>query len=298
VATAVAGPLGRARVGIAAGVFTVIATVVVGAGLASDARRIAATGLFDVMANTAFFPQGAAAFLDLNRLPARLFDLYVWSGYVMFAAPERRVFIDGRAHMVYPGTLWHESYGVEMGRPGWEDVLDRYGVSLVLWPATPDAGWKPLHDGLVASPQWVTVYDDGHAVVFAHVERGKAWVDAYQSLALRYPDVPDAQLFAGETMLRMGAFERARSHFQAALVRHPSLRGVLRDTLLVRIGERAHETDRSGDWFQVAFLHDVLDDRDEAAAVYHRVASTGIDEPMASFVAAALVRLRGDGAAD
>jgi hypothetical protein len=275
------------------GILTVLATGHIAWRLASDIRRSDATGLFDEMARTAYFPKGGVEFLRMNPLPTRLFNLYTWSGYVMFELPERRVFIDGRAHMVYPGKFWHENLAVEMGRPGWDEVLDKYQVSVVLWASTAfaDAGFKILLDQLTASPVWIRVYDDGHDVVFAHAERGRAWVDAYQSFSLAYPDLPYAQLFAGESMVHMGAFDRAREHFLGALARHASLQDLFRQVLIVELMERASASNDPGVWFQLAFLHDVLGDRTEAEDLYKKVATIGIAEPMSSFVTSSLTRL-------
>jgi hypothetical protein len=92
-----------------------------------QARADYAPGLFAGMTRDFFFPHGAVEFLRLNdRLPARLYHLYTWAGYLLYFDPARKVFIDGRAHAVYPIDFWKESYLVEMGQPGWEAVLDRY----------------------------------------------------------------------------------------------------------------------------------------------------------------------------
>jgi hypothetical protein len=287
-----AGTVRPTRVATAIGVLIVLATAPIGWRIGLDLGRSSTLGLFNDLARVAYFPKGGAEFLKMNPLPARLFNLYSWSGYVMFELPEQPVFIDGRAHMVYPGEFWHESIGVEMGRPGWEGVLDKYEVSVVLWASTAfaDGGFKVLLDALTASPVWVRVYTE-HDVVFAHAERGKPWIDAYESLALAYPDLPYAQLFAGEHLVQSGAFDRAYEHFVAALARHASLGEVLRQHVLVGLEERAEATSDPGAWFQVAFLHDVLGDRADAQNLYGKVAAIGIAEPMRSYVTRSLARL-------
>jgi len=91
-------------------------------------------------------------------------------------------------------------------------------------------------------------------------------------------------------MMHMGAFDRARVHFLGALARHASLEPVLRQ-VLAGLKARAESTDAPSDWFQVAFLHDVLGERGPAEELYRKVATTGIGEPMRSFVATALSRI-------
>src|SRR4030095_11000859 len=143
---------------------------------------------------------GAVEFLNLNRLPGRLAHIYQWGGYLMFAAPERPVFIDGRGHTVSPGSFYLEYKKLEEAEPDWSAVLDRYEVSLVLWPSSGLAmgQFAFLLQELRRSPSWHAVYDDGQAAVFAHGERGREWIDAYAGLRLEYPDTLPAQLFLAD----------------------------------------------------------------------------------------------------
>jgi hypothetical protein len=149
-----------------------------------------ADGLFAGTIEASFFPQGAAEFLRRNALPARLYNLYNWGGYLMWSVPDRPVFIDGRAHAVYPPEFYRENLLVHFAGPGWEDVLERWGVDLVVWPGSEAAEDTPLADlveALDASVDWSLIYDDGQAAVFAHVTRGRAWIDAFEEETLVYP---------------------------------------------------------------------------------------------------------------
>ena len=195
--------------------------------------------------------------------------------------------------MVYPGEFWHESIGVEMGRPGVggrarqvRGLCRSVGVDGIR-----RRGFKVLLDALTASPVWVRVYDDEHDVVFAHAGRGKPWIDAYESLALAYPDLPYAQLFAGEHLVQSGAFDRrVRALRRGARAARVARRGAPSACpCRTRRTRRGHQ--RSGAWFQVAFLHDVLGDRADAQNLYGKVAAIGIAEPMRSYVTRSLARL-------
>ena len=149
-----------------------------------------ADGVFAGAIDTSFFPSHAAEFLRRNPLPARLYNLYNWGGYLMWSVPDRPVFIDGRAHAVYPPAFYRENFLVHFALPGWVDVLDRWGVDLVLWPGSEAAEGTPLADlveALDASIDWTLIYDDGQAAVFAHLSRGNAWVDAFEEETLVYP---------------------------------------------------------------------------------------------------------------
>jgi hypothetical protein len=148
-------------------------------------------GLFDGMIDAEFFPRGAAEFLRRNHQPARLYNFYNWGGYLMWTVPERPVFIDGRAHAVYPPAFYRDNYTVHFAEPGWEDVLDRWGVDVIVWPASEAAEGTQLADlieAVDASTDWTLIYDDGHAAIFAHVSRGRAWADSFENETLVYPN--------------------------------------------------------------------------------------------------------------
>jgi hypothetical protein len=147
-------------------------------------------GVFAGMIDADFFPRHAAEFLRQNHQAGRLYNLYNWGGYLMWNVPDRPVFIDGRAHAVYPAAFYRENYTVHFAEQGWEDVFDRWGVDLILWPASEAAEGTALADlveALDASVDWTLVYDDGQAAVFAHATRGRAWIDAFEDETLVYP---------------------------------------------------------------------------------------------------------------
>jgi hypothetical protein len=260
-------------------------------------RQMHAEGLFARMTDNSFFPQDAVEFLRLNTLAGRLFHRYAWGGYLTFHLPERKVFIDGRAHMVYPAEFYREDLAVEFGSPAWSAVLDRYQVALVLWPsgARAAAGDRvALLRQLLESESWRRIYDDGDAVIFAHVERGSAWIERYLAFQLLYPDVPRAQFFLGIAYLDGRQFERARLHLTDLLRRFPTGASIVREA-----EEHALATARSGDlpaaWFAVGFFREVLGDGPGAVQAYATAVERGVPEPDASYARAALERLAAAG---
>src|SRR5439155_10814428 len=74
------------------------------------------------------------------RLRARRHDGRDGLQRAPYRLPDRPVFIDPRAHTVYPGEFFHEARKVESGEPEWSDVLDRHEVALVVWPSAGFAG--------------------------------------------------------------------------------------------------------------------------------------------------------------
>jgi hypothetical protein len=83
---------------------------------------------------------------------------YDWGGYLIWRAPERPVFIDGRLFPFMPDVFadWREA--VELG-PRWKQVLDRYNVAQVL--LRPD---RALVSAL-REQGWRVVTEDARAVL-------------------------------------------------------------------------------------------------------------------------------------
>jgi hypothetical protein len=87
-----------------------------------------------------------------------LMNEYDWGGYLIWRAPERPVFVDGRLFPFLPDVFadWREA--VELG-PRWKEVLDRYKVAQVL--LRPE---RALVSALRAQG-WRVVTEDARAVL-------------------------------------------------------------------------------------------------------------------------------------
>jgi hypothetical protein len=136
-----------------------------------------ADGLWSGMTYAKLFPKDAVEFLRTKSQPARIYNVYDWGGYLQYWLPERKVFIDGRANTVYSSAFYIENLRIHKADPGWETILRKRKVNLVLWPNTPRAkSYAPLLRALQGSPNWKLVYGDDTAVLFAHVSRGREWI--------------------------------------------------------------------------------------------------------------------------
>ncbi len=100
------------------------------------------------------YPSGALA--ALRQGSGVLFNDYDWGGYLIWRAPERPVFIDGRLFPYLPTVFADWNAAVRLA-PRWRDVLDQYRVTTVL--LRPD---RPLVGALredgwheTAGPDWV-----------------------------------------------------------------------------------------------------------------------------------------------
>ncbi len=109
------------------------------------------------------FPHGAVDFLR-EKFPARrLFNHYDWGGYLGFALPQSRVFIDGRG--LVPAVA--REYGAIKDADGYRERLRRYGVDAIVMPALGGTGGKiyPLIRALHGDDAWQLVYWDETALV-------------------------------------------------------------------------------------------------------------------------------------
>jgi len=107
------------------------------------------------------FPVRAADAILEERPQGELFNSYNWGGYLIWRIyPAYRVYGDGRTDL-YDDELLREYLQVIQLRPGWEEVLERRGVRLILVESEqPLAVYLTMHEG------WSILYQDSLATVF------------------------------------------------------------------------------------------------------------------------------------
>jgi len=80
-------------------------------------------------------PIDAAAHIKSNKPPGRLFNSYNWGGYLIWELPDYPVFVDGRTDL-YNDEILDQWLQVVRAEEGWEEVLDQWGVHLMLLEPT------------------------------------------------------------------------------------------------------------------------------------------------------------------
>ncbi len=116
----------------------------------------------------ATMPLRAAEYLHDQRPAGPMFNSYNWGGFLIWALyPDYRVFVDGRTDL-YDDAFLRDYLKVITARPGWEEVLERYGVNLIVIEresvlATFLESGKP--------GGWRLAYSDDQAVVFVREGR-------------------------------------------------------------------------------------------------------------------------------
>jgi hypothetical protein len=112
------------------------------------------------------FPVDAVAKARAEHLDGKMFNNFIWGGYLLHAWPEQRVFIDGGTDH-YGDKLFDEYVQVWNLEPGWRDVMRRYGIDLALIPP----GSRLAHE-LAGDLGWKVWYCDSTAVILrGHMDR-------------------------------------------------------------------------------------------------------------------------------
>jgi len=132
------------------------AVVVLGLGAGVAAMALVALAFVPNAPNERAYPTAALAATRSGS--GVLLNEYDWGGYLIWRAPERQVFVDGRLFPFLPEVFadWREA--VEVG-PRWKQVLDRYKVAQVL--LRPD---RALVSAL-REEGWRVVTEDARAVL-------------------------------------------------------------------------------------------------------------------------------------
>ncbi|HEY4185711.1 MAG TPA: hypothetical protein VGP07_11620 [Polyangia bacterium] len=95
-------------------------------------------------------PLGAGAVQALDGCPGPLYNRYAEGGPLVWFAPQRLDFVDGRQDP-FPFWLLRQSFAVEQGAP-YQELFARFGVRCAFLPATSqlalrlrDDGWSPRY---------------------------------------------------------------------------------------------------------------------------------------------------------
>jgi hypothetical protein len=132
-------------------------TMLAFAVLALAHGRVGGTQLVADDFDPATFPIAAVAKGRAANLQGRIFNEFVWGGYLVYAWPEQRIFIDGGTDF-FGDPLYEEFSRVRRLAPGWRDILDRWNIELaLLQPASSlahelsrDSRWSPWYCDTVA----------------------------------------------------------------------------------------------------------------------------------------------------
>ena len=120
-------------------------------------------------------PSGiTGALRTLTQRGEHVWNPQVWGSWLEFAVPDSLYALDSRIEVI-PTETWADAANVAAANPGWEDILARANVTIVIT----EGRESPLDAALAASPEWTVAYAD---------EDGTIW-QAVLHTVMR-PDVP------------------------------------------------------------------------------------------------------------
>jgi len=123
-------------------------------------------------------PVAAVEFLKQEKILGNMFSNDEFGDYIIYAAwPEYRVFIDGRSDM-YGEDRIKEYYKVSKAEPGWEQILDKYEINLVMYDAN-----STLSHYLLNANGWGLIYVDKVAHIYVReTVQFQALLDKYSNV--------------------------------------------------------------------------------------------------------------------
>jgi hypothetical protein len=121
-----------------------------------------------------FFPVAAVEWARANNVDGRILNDFVWGGYILYAWPEQRIYIDGMT--CFLGSDVMRSYlKIYWLDPGWREEMQQWGMTLALVPPK-----TRIAAALLESGEWTTRYRDDTAVL---LERTSPWEVAGEPVA-------------------------------------------------------------------------------------------------------------------
>ncbi|MDH7488285.1 MAG: hypothetical protein QHH80_02100 [Anaerolineae bacterium] len=132
-------------------VLSILAAVVLLSTPAAQARNV-----FD----PSLFPVHAVDWMQEHHIKGRIYNHFPWGGYLLYRLwSGQLVFIDGQTDF-YGEALAREYLEIATVSAGWEELLAKYQVGIVLVPTD-----SPLASALSQAKDWTRVYQDRTAVI-------------------------------------------------------------------------------------------------------------------------------------
>lgn len=107
------------------------------------------------------FPARAVSYLKQHPVAGPMYNAYGFGGYLIWALPERKVFIDGRGDLYELGGAFGDYLEIAHLRPAAFALLKAYRIQSCLLERS-----EPLATVLAAMPEWQTAYSDDGSVLF------------------------------------------------------------------------------------------------------------------------------------
>lgn len=128
--------------------------------LAGAGGRAGSLSLIRDEFDATIFPVDAVAKARKARLEGRLFSEFAWGGYLVYAWPEQKIFIDGGTDF-FGEDLFREYATIKQMAPGWRTKLSQRDISLMLLRRESTLAHELARDG-----RWSLWHCDSLAALF------------------------------------------------------------------------------------------------------------------------------------
>jgi hypothetical protein len=102
----------------------------------------------------AMFPVKASDYLKAHSVRGRVFNEYIWGGYLIWNNPDLPVFIDGRGDIFDAKGIFRDYVDANELRNTFA-IFDKYGIDYILYPSN-----SPLSEMLKNTAGWKLEYSD------------------------------------------------------------------------------------------------------------------------------------------
>jgi hypothetical protein len=96
-------------------------------------------------------------------LPQPMFNDYIYGSYLIYALPERPVWIDTRFYP-YPEEQWHKYLSISNAEAGWLETLMEEEIGTIMLDKTSQ---NRLYQELNSSSSYCDIYEDAHSIIFS-----------------------------------------------------------------------------------------------------------------------------------
>jgi tetratricopeptide (TPR) repeat protein len=151
-----------------------------------------------------WLPEGAAAFIERERLPGNIFEEYALGGFESFRlGPHYPDFLDGRSDRLRPDLVVEQRslYSAAPDSPQWQKTADSWNFNVLMVAVS---GFRSLQKmnpaAFCGSEGWRAVYmDDAGMVFLRNTPQNKPWIDRLAINCAMQPILPPPH--AGHTRL-------------------------------------------------------------------------------------------------
>ncbi len=183
-------------------------------------------GLFRLGLSPFTYPVDAVEFIRSERLlelaGGNLYHTYNFGGYLMWALPEHKVFIDGRGRP-YHGDIINRYWSNFEGKEVWRETVEKYDISAALMTLPHMSGGVEYNNSEAMFPkqEWALIYfDDTAALYVRRVPELQETIKKYEYTWLN-PQKSDVQ-YLGQLIKSETDVAEVMAEIDRGLEQHPN----------------------------------------------------------------------------